>query len=109
MKKLQDDYMKVTTKTLFEDRTDAVYSGIWRSSKKRYKILNKPRRYKFTIHLINIIGDKEVITISPKDKLNKMQLSELIHYYLNKYLIDNEEMLIDRGASYLVIRINNDT
>ena len=98
--------MKVTTQTLRQDGLDAIYSGLWSSSKKRSKILGKPRHYRFTLHILDILGEDDVITFAPKDKLDKQELSELIKHYLEVYLLGDYKPMIDINTSYIVIRVN---
>ena len=97
--------MKVLAKTLKDNGLEATYSGYWRNPRKRAKVLNKPRHYKFTIHVFDILGDCQVIDIDPlEQKLSKNELSQLIRKYLNEYVFTREDTLIDMTKTAIVIR-----
>lgn len=106
MKNSGKDFMKVTTKTLRQDGLDAIYSGLWSSPRRRNKIFSKPRYYRFSLHILDILGVDDVITFAPKEKLDKQELSELIKHYLEEYLLGDYKPMIDINASYIVIRVD---
>lgn len=105
MSKPYQGYMKVSANTFINDEMKAEYKGDWQNPKKRYKILNKLRSYVITIHLYNSDGDKAVDTMDPSGKLNKSQLSEVIHTHLTRMLEENKDEDLNLERSGVVIRV----
>lgn len=105
MSKPYKGFMKVSANTFINDEMNAEYSGDWRNPKKRYKILNKLRSYAITIHLYNSDGDKAVDTMEPSGKIDKKQLSEVIHTHLTRMLEENKDEDLNLERSGVVIRV----
>lgn len=69
-------YMKLS---LAGDVSKTEFNGEWTDLRKRRRVFNKPRRYKFTLYLTNNNGEKAVTTVVCKDPLTRKELTNLIH------------------------------
>lgn len=99
-----DGFMKVPAKT-YSSKLNPEFTGDWSKSDTRYRIFNKPRKYKITMHLFNAEGDKAVETVDVKEKLDRKGLSNLVYEQINRMISEYPTEDIDLIQSYLIIRV----
>lgn len=83
-----------------ESRTK--FDGQWLT--KRFKIMNKPRRYKIEIVLVDDKGDQDRTEIRVTDRIDKNELWQIIMLMGKENLQKYKDKFIDANASFATVK-----
>jgi hypothetical protein len=98
-------YMRMYAKTVGTSVAKTQYTEDWADTKKRKKIMGKPRKYSITIYLYNVQGAHIVESMPLNFKGTQSVLSNLVYQQINRMMEENPYQEFDLVSSYINIRV----